>query len=377
MSRFLCTGDLHLGAHPQYAADRLADQEKVWDSMLERAADEGVDAVLFAGDAFEGPLATPEQLEAFVRPIEKRKVSVVAITGNGRHDSAMRDYSALAALRHVPGLSVVSEPAASQTDDGTWICCLPWTSTRHLPVDQAGELVARAAEDLLHRTARPDENAVLMLHYSISGAELPNGLPVDQLHEAIVPVEALAEQGWAAVVAGHIHKPQHLFEQGFYVGSPMPLNFGEAETPHGCFILEVGNGPARFEFFEVASRPMVTLDWDGEVLADPSTLPLLGDRPELDGAIVRLRYTATEQEAAAIDNAYLRRNLEEHGAHRVFIQPTIIRQQRARVEAMTEDLSDRQALELWLKEQSGVVDPALFIAPDLLERHDEYVKELA
>ena len=46
MTRFLCTGDLHLGKGSQYADDRLADQRGVWERILELADTEGCDAVL-------------------------------------------------------------------------------------------------------------------------------------------------------------------------------------------------------------------------------------------------------------------------------------------------------------------------------------------
>src|SRR5438132_14279375 len=115
MTRLLATGDLHLGAGADLGrqpGDRLRDQEQVWARILELAVDEAVDGVLFAGDAFEGPTPTSEHYQAFVRPIQQvlqGRIPLLAVSGNGKHDSAMRATNALAVFDGL-GLTVSSFP---------------------------------------------------------------------------------------------------------------------------------------------------------------------------------------------------------------------------------------------------------------------------
>ena len=356
MTRFICTGDLHLGQRPDLSEDRLLDQHQVWERILEAAAQEGA-AVLFAGDAFEGPLATPEQIEAFIAPIEAHGVPVFAITGNGRHDSAMRDFTALSALRNTPYLTCT--PRESMwTHGGVMIAGLSWASPkwlrarlleRGIAVDDsdihawlARALVGAAGE------AREAGAHVLLTHFSMSGAELPTGLPVDQLHEPIANYADLEAQGWRAIVCGHIHRPQVLGTTGFYVGSPMPLNFGETGYQHGYWTLDVdptGETPTLFEFHELVSRDLVIWDWNTGTECRAS-----------EGAVIRVDYTATEEDAQYVDQQKIRQSLIDQGAHRVFFKPTIIRAERARVEAITDQLSDESALRLWLESTSPPFD---------------------
>lgn len=378
MTRFICTGDLHLGATPWLSDKRLNEQEVVWDRILDAAEETNADAVLFAGDAFEGPLATPEQIEAFIRPIEEHSIDVFAITGNGRHDSAMREHTALASLRHVPRLHVAGDSqlqAVNQAGEGyAQIAMLPWASDRQLRIARPDAcledfIVAEAAE--LRRRCASGAPAVLLTHFSMTGAELPNGLPVDQLHEPVIEYADLEAQGWDAVVCGHIHRAQTLGIRGFYVGSPMPLNFGETRDQHGYWILDVGDGPTRFEFRTVESRPVLIMEASVSdsmiVAAVPGGMP--------PGAVVRVDYTCTEEQArSVVHQDGLRRGMLGDGAHRVFFKPTIIRAERARVAGITEQLTDEEALRAWLGSQDGGAD---LPTESLIDLHREYVEGLA
>lgn len=100
------------------------------------------------------------------------------------------------------------------------------------------------------------------------------------------------------------------------------------------------------EFVPIESRPFVTIDlsWaDGEEGGiPPLALESVGE------AVVRVRYTATEEQARRIDHDWIKGVLLSAGAHRVYaIQPTILRQNRVRVEGLDEDLDPMQAVGMW------------------------------
>src|SRR5262249_10075521 len=135
--RYIATGDLHLGRGAELGRDpgeRLAEQAAVWSQIVEIAREHDA-ALLFAGDAFEGPIPTPEQYAAFEESLDG-SLPVLAITGNGRHDAAMRSTSALQAFR-IPGLTVRSRPWV-ELFDGALVACLPWAPVGRVVASQDG-----------------------------------------------------------------------------------------------------------------------------------------------------------------------------------------------------------------------------------------------
>lgn len=368
MTRFLCTGDLHFGAGQEYGGPdgRLAEQEQVWQQILGLAVEEHCDAVLVAGDIFEGPIPAPEHYRAFGRPLSATLMPVLAILGNGRHDAAMRDATAIEVAQG-DTLDVATTPDVFLVD-GVSVACLPWAPVTRLVAARNGgdrdAIFAEAAEHLLtiaaDLRARIEGPAVLLAHWSVSGAALPTGLPVESMREVILDLAGLEEQGWDAVVLGHIHKPQLSSEQEpgmrartpapiFYVGSPMPLDFGEGEFEHGVWILDVGEVTTA-RFVPVTSRALHTIDFR-KVGADPAAQIALADSlgwSVPDGAVVRVCYAATPEQSRRIDQRAIREALVAAGACRVHFRPTPVQEDRARVAAIDESLNDLAAFDLWL-----------------------------
>jgi hypothetical protein len=100
-----------------------------------------------------------------------------------------------------------------------------------------------------------------------------------------------------------------------------------------------------WQFVEIPSRPFLALDLDG---AQMQTLPDT-EWQDVTDAVVRVRYRATEEQARRVDHAAIARALMDAGAWKVFaIQPTILRENRARIEGATEDLAPLAALGLWM-----------------------------
>lgn len=390
MTRFCCVADLHLGAHPQYADDRLGEQRAVWERALQIADEKDCDAVLFGGDAFEGPIPTPEQYEALKAPLRDFGLPVVAISGNGKHDAAMRTTNALQVvdtatftftLHVAPGITVVR---------GTWVACLPWTPVNRILAAQGGgdrdQANEEAAEMLLSvarglRAHVPDgHTSVLLTHFAITGDE--DGL-ARLVREPVLPVDAIAELGFDAVVAGHFHRPQLLAMPapaplGFYCGSPLPLDFSEGGYEHGVWLLDVEPGSVKVEFVPIESRRFVMIDLDATV--DPDALNVLAEIERGDCSMhdsipdsnVKLRYRVTAEQAQGVDEAALRRGLFEMGAHRVYPEREIVRVQRARIEGMTDTLDMAASVAMYL--DANQVEPD--VAARMRAKHDEYAARL-
>lgn len=386
MTRLLAFGDAHVGAGVErYGAQRLDDQSLVIHRIADLAIEHGVDGVLFGGDAWERRKPSPAEMVAFAEPLQELKtagIPVLAIPGN--HCVSHPDQPVGLNVLALEGLVTLHREPGWTYLPGCYVATLPWTPVSRI-VAQAGggdrDDVNALAADYLLEVARglyaeieaqksgggPDRDAavVLMLHWSLSGASLPSGLPIDMAREPIIDTAALEEIGFDFIVASHIHAPQTRDFQWraplpgdddialgstVYTGSPLPLNHGEARTAHGCWLLDTEKG---LTFLPIESRAFVTLDytpeaWQEIVAGEPVAPP--------EGCIARARYTATAEQARAIDNTEIRRALLDAGASHVVVEPTIVRETTARVAGLDARLDERDVFATYLAAQTDLDD---------------------
>ena len=388
MTRLLCFGDLQLGklaSHERAPGDGLRAQADALDKIADLAIRESVDAVVNGGDTFEGPSISPAQIVVyadFVARMASHRIPVLTTLGNGRHDLAQREHTALAVFDHMSGIDTFTRPGIGQIDDVA-VCFLPWVHAGRVVAANNGgdrdeinatvaELMLRAARDLLDevRVDWPHTilHRVLVLHGSIEGAATPAGLPIDMHATDVIPIDDLRGLGFDAIVASHIHVPQawHDFVGWtrsiapetptppiFYTGSPLPLDFGEGSYAHGVWLLDLDEAvTARFVALE--SRRFITVDVDLTTDA-PDTLGLdetdtvaaaIATRMPIDDEIVRVRIRGTEQQAARIDTAAIKDLLAD--THKAYIAFDTVRANRARVEQIDEEMSELDAVELYI-----------------------------
>jgi exonuclease SbcD len=355
--RALCTADNHLGSGPDLGrtpGERLDEQEAVWRRTLELAREYECDVVLHGGDLFHKRRPTPEEVLAAVRPLREHQAEggcrVLMCIGNHER-SGTSEATMPTALSALDVLYVSHSPEPIGGGDVT-ICTLPWAPVSRIVAAQDGgdrdDVNAYAAELLLATArglrAKADGPSILMTHFAVSGSSLPTGLPVDQLREPVLELAELEAIGFDAVVCGHIHKAQVFGDGVFYVGSPMPLNFGEAGYDHGCFLLEPDTLSGAYvpRFVPIESRRLVTLVYpDVKHEVEP---------PDITDAVVKVKYRATQDEARSLDVAALKRSLiEGGGAYKVAsVQVEVERTERARVEGLTDELDEMAAFDLWL-----------------------------
>jgi len=375
MTRLLAFGDLHLDAGTQHRADALADHEATLDRIHELVVEHDVDLVLFAGDAFHRPHASDRArhvLHRFLARLAGDGVPFVGVLGNASHDIYGTDRETALELEHNPPAAYVSRYPEVIQVAGLSVCTLPSTQvTRLVAAANGGDRSAiylQAAERLVD-TARglhacAERPAILLGHWSVTGASLPNGLPVDDLNEVVLPLDALDRLGFDAIVLGHIHNPVMLPTRGtpgFYTGSPMTLDFGEAHVPHGVWILDTDLLPdagLAFEWVPLPQRRFVTVDVD-LMAAEAFALAQTGEFDEtdaiageldvaaLDGAIVRVRYTASEGQHLRVDQGALRRLIADAGGRCYSIAPNIVREARRRAAEVDETLGPLEALRAW------------------------------
>lgn len=387
MTRLLCVGDLHLGKGASYSPTRLQDQEAVWARALELSRERACDAVLFAGDAFDKANASNDAGLAFKRPLVAHNAAggphVYAIVGN--HDRPAAQGATrleeialggrLDLAAEAPVLTMIGGRSADGVPDGVALFRLPWVSTARLralagggDVDDVNEWAAALLLNTARKTLsalreRSDAPAVLLMHYAISD---DIGGIAKFAREPILDLATLSGLGYDAVVSGHFHRgdePLAYDPPVLFVGSPMPLDFGEAGYEHGVWIVELDDTPPvrrrRCEFVPIESRRFVAIDVDltlretEEVTGDPAAAEASLSPPErpfgqteppapsvslsatadatdrlaaaiaehlpLDDAIVKVTYTVADDEKRAIDARAIRKLITDAGAHRLWL----------------------------------------------------------
>lgn len=404
--KILATGDTHIGAGQDLGrtpGERLAEQEDLWADTLELARDREVDAVLHAGDLFHGRRPEPTVMLAAERPLvehqEQGGATVYVAAGN--HDVPSQDGPC--------GLDVLAEAGLIQLarEPLTWhlwdlsadpqrivnVHALPWTPLSRLVAADGGdtprEELAALAADLLLETARglyanPSPRkpgpSILLGHWSVSQTSLPNGLDVGSLGGVVLPMDDLQAIGFDALIFGHIHRPQQ-HGRFLYVGSPQPLDFGEAGCEHGCWLLETDSAGIGSEFVPLPSRPFVTIDFDlarhqvietglPEAFGGKINFGVEVPAAVKEGAFVKVRVAATEELARRFNSDDLRRLLEDAGAHSVWVEMTVERAHRERGQAIAAEGSRIDQLAAYLKATGTNGD----VAPAMLERAATYLE---
>jgi exonuclease SbcD len=390
----LLTGDLQLeaglplGTGTYGPGSRFNDQVDVLDRIVDLAVAEQVDIVFVLGDIFEHARPQPFSIlafQGFVRRLLAAGIRVFTCLGN--HDCQSAAVPSALEIFGQNGCVVALQPSiypldAADPEDGIVIAALPWTAPGNIIAalpdeprenlnDAAAQALVRGAQTMAVRCQSdfPHLTPILVGHWAVSGAALPTGLDTAMLREPVIPLEEINNLGYSLVALSHIHRGQVLCAAPspvVYTGSPQVNSWGETEGEHGVWIYD-SRGDGHLKFHPVEDRKFLTLDFQHP------EVPVLEPADGVEGALVRVRYTADEATARTIDQSAIRRDILAMGARKVFFQPTIERAVRARVAEMAPDMSEVAAMELWIAEQNG----SLACDPELLRLgHAEFLERL-
>lgn len=394
MTRLMIVADLHLGAGGEFGREpsgpesRLADQERSWVAACELAVARNVDAVLCLGDVWHRRTIAPREYLAFragLTWLAHNEIPLYAQTGN--HDRGALDAPTGQHVYAGADYRLSTEPELLRVGD-LLVATLPWTPPSRIVAGQDGvtfdDVTDAAAEALIDiarglRAQVPEgERCILMAHWSVSGAVPATGADTGVFREVVLDRHALDAMGWDAVVLGHVHRPQLLdtVTPMLYPGSLATVDFGEASVGHGVVLLDVpDHGPVVTEFVPIPDRPFHTLDIDIDALPAIRFLDPVGVHGlSLAGAVVRVRYKATAEQARRVDHRAITDALYSAGAWRVYqIQAEVMKVDRARVEGVDETLTEADALDRWLATQ----DVPTSLVEGVRSRHDAYTEKVA
>lgn len=283
--RLLHTADWHLGVRLR-GRSRHEEQRAALEEICRIAESESIDAVILAGDVYDGysPPAESESLyyETITRLSDKGRRGVVVIAGN--HDSPDR-LMASNPVVHQAGISTLGYPRTTPSQfegSGSGFACiesapsfaryrlassevlsliaLPYPSESRLRellaegVDDDTQrqanyitLLRQFMEETSQRFEHGGANIVVSHLFVVGGGESGVERPIQVGGAYSVPVDAFPANA-SYVALGHLHRPQEFQGKGDgvirYSGSIIQQSFSEAEQEKSVTIVEVTNGRA-------------------------------------------------------------------------------------------------------------------------------------
>lgn len=261
--RILHLADVHLdtsfrGRSPRIRSRLRHATREAFRGAVDLALDEGVDAVLIAGDLFDGirlSFETERFLMDQLRRLSAAGVPVVYATGNHDPGSARQSRREIA---WPPGVTVVGEgtPRRVAIRDGEGNV-VGW-------VTAAGHPSGHETRDLAARFPAPDGALpqVALLHTQVVGSRDADA------HEPYAPttLETLVASGYDYWALGHVHVRQALSDlPGVHYPGNLQGRTPRDTGPRGALLVEVVRGFAA----QVEFRPLAPVRWEDLFLDDP------------------------------------------------------------------------------------------------------------
>ncbi len=388
--------DIHIGMENYGRLDassglnsRVVDFLRRFSQAIDMALEREADICIFAGDAYKNQRPTPTFQREFARRVKRLAdagVPVVLLVGN--HDMATVDRAAssldIFSVLDVPGVTVADREAVHQITcrrgQLLQVATVPYpqrgrllTHEQYQAMDmeqldtEIAMLIGQNIADLAHEVSQnPDIPAVLVGHLAVSEAKLGSEQSVMIGRDVVIMKGTLADPTWDYVALGHIHRHQNLNPDQHpplvYCGSIERIDFGEEHEPKGFVMVQLERGRCEWEFVPLDARPFKTIELDVRQGDNSMTSLLINDpmsmildqlaRYQVNGAIVRVIIKATPEQEPFIDDQPIRQALQ-NASYIASIVRDVERTERQRFgQIATEELTPRQALELYLESKS-------------------------
>jgi exonuclease SbcD len=334
--------DLHLGIEnygrldPQTGlSTRLVDFLRAFDSLVAFAAEEAVDLIIFAGDAFKTRDPSPTHQREFARRIRHLahtlRIPTFLLVGNHDLPNVVEHAHAIEIFQtlNVENVWVARRPGVYRIDTRhgvVQIVALPWITRstllareefKNLSLDEINERMLNKLENLIQGPAgliselNPALPTILVAHGTVQGAIYGSERNIMLGRDLVLPLSLIRHPAFDYVALGHIHKHQCLVEDPpvVYCGSLERIDFGEAEESKGFVLVDLAKGKVNWRFVPVDARRFVAIRVraDGE---NPTrqVLDAIAAHPIQD-AVVRLTIQTTPQANPKLDDVAIRRAL--------------------------------------------------------------------
>jgi exonuclease SbcD len=387
--KILHFADLHLGVetygriNPDTGlSTRLNDFLAALDQIVDYALGNGVDLVLFCGDAYKSREPSQTQQREFAKRINRLATSGIPIfLLVGNHDlpnavgkaTTTEIFDTLA----VKNVYVSNRPDIYRiaTNGGiVQMASLPWPrrsallskeETKNLNFEQMRQLLQQKLTNIIAAHATridPSLPSLLAAHVWVSGSRVGSESAMTIGQEHVLLLSNVANPAFDYVALGHIHRHQALSENPpvVYAGSLQWVDFNEEGDDKGFYLVEIdsakpsGERLVSFDFHPVEGRRFLTINADiGLEEVDPTSAVLraiAGQDKKVKDAIVRLQVSLPAEIEGQLRDSEIRGALKD--AYYLTIAKDVKREARLRLGNFTvEEIQPLEALQKYLETQ--------------------------
>ncbi len=313
---------------------RVLDYLKSLDTIVDRAIEEQVDLVIFAGDAYKdrNPAITYQrEWNRRIMRLSRAKIPTLLLVGNHDLSPALGRAHALESFDtlEVPFVRVIDRPVKLDPADlggvALQILALPWISRSGLLTfldlrsndlsqvyDQLGERLIELVDGWLEQID-PNLPVMLAAHCSVQGASYGAEHKVMLGRDLVLPGSLVKDSRLDYVALGHIHKSQDLNAGGhppvIYPGSIERVDFGEAQDEKFFVIADIARGLTQVNWCKLEGiRPFIDryIRLESQEGVTERILKAFSPVEQLKGAIVRLVLEYPRDWESSIDEATIR-----------------------------------------------------------------------
>ena len=342
MLKVLHTADWHIGNFPGPANKnninvRFQDICSYIEFLIDKAKTLTPDIIIIAGDVFNQAKTWSDrglqETGVIIKYLTQlsQTAPVCILRGTPNHDGKMHFDLLNTALENNDNIIIVDEPCVKNINNLAAVAFVPifdrnaYRAESENTFDKEAEnnffcdKVRDAILDLKPQADAYNLPTILVTHYTVLGATMPNGqTSIFANHEVVIDPITLIQGNYWLTCLGHIHKPQQLetCPSAFYSGSLCALNFNDEKDPHGFYMHYVyDRDNIKTEFIQTPSRTFKTIWLDDNELNDI----IAKDYDLTDyfmnlykGSIIRVIYTCTDITNKKLNKAILEKALYKY-----------------------------------------------------------------
>lgn len=280
----IVTADIHMSNSLPFSSmvkngcsDRLLEQMKLWGKIYKVILRKKAQYLFILGDLFDRSKVDAVTLTHTVSAIVNCPVPVFILPGN--HDAATMSggrftVEAFSEMNN-KDIMVLGLDSERRLTFGSNSTPSIWSVSFRTVAET--EKAIREIKKNMDRSM----NNILLLHGSILGADSYGWKCDDGLDPKIF-------NEFDQVIAGHFHQTQAFAENGFYVGSPMQLHFGDCASDCGVWYAEFNDKKKnKFEYIKIRSSRFHVFDYDD------FKLDLVASEKYKKGDFIRLKLSCT------------------------------------------------------------------------------------